>query len=177
MKKIILILSVFFSSYLFAQTDIDGLLMEKNLLCAGVTAGKTSWKNYWEGTFKRDNLNLGKVSTSNIMVNANYGITNRLNFIAMLPYIKTKASAGQLSGQKGLQDFSVFLKWAGYQKQFKKSILKGIIIGGVSTPVSSYTPDLMPLSIGTHGKTATLRAMIDFQQGTWFGTISGSYIF
>ena len=176
MKKLLIILTVFITSYSFAQTDLDGLMMEKNLFCAGITAGKTSWKNYWEGTFKRENLNLGKVSTSNITVNGNYGITNRINVIAMLPYIKTKASAGQLAGQKGLQDVSMFLKWAAYQKQFKKSILKGIVIGGLSSPVSNYTPDIMPLSIGTHGKAATLRAMVDYQKGNWFGTVSGSYI-
>jgi hypothetical protein len=177
MKKIYFIISIFISTFSFAQTDMDGLMMEKNLFCAGITAGKSSWKNYWEGTFKRENLNLGKVTTSNVMVNGNYGITNRLNIIAMLPYIKTKANAGQLAGQKGLQDVSVFIKWSGYEKQFKKSILKGILIGGLSAPASNYTPDIMPLSIGTHGKAATLRAMVDFQQGNWFGTVSGSYIF
>ena len=177
MKNLLYIISFFISSNSFAQTDIDGLMMEKNLFCVGVTAGKTSWKNYWEGTFKRENLNLGKVSTSNIMVNGNYGITNRLNIIAMLPYIKTRASAGQLAGQKGFQDVSVFVKWSGYEKQFKKSILKAIVIAGVSTPVSNYTPDLLPLSIGTHNQAATLRVMLDFQQGSWFGTVSGSYIF
>ncbi len=177
MKKTLFILSIFISSYTFAQTDLDGLMMDKNLFCAGITAGKTSWKNYWEGSFKRDNLNLGKVSTSNITINGNYGITSRLNVIAMLPYIKTKASAGQLAGQKGLQDVSVFVKWSGYEKQFEKSILKAILIGGISSPVSNYTPDIMPLSIGTSSKTATLRAMVDYQQGNWFGTVSGSYIF
>ena len=177
MKKTLFILSIFISIHTFAQTDMDGLMMDKNFFCAGITAGKTSWTNYWEGAFKRENLNLGKVSTVNITLNGNYGITSRLNVIAMLPYINTKASAGQLSGQKGLQDVSVFVKWSGYEKQFKKSILKTILIGGVSSPVSNYTPDIMPLSIGTKSKTATLRAMVDYQQGNWFGTISGSYIF
>ena len=177
MKNILFITSIFISSCLFAQTDLDGLMMPKNLFCGGITAGKTSWKNYWEGTFKRENLNLGKVSTSNITVNGNYGITNRLNVIAMLPFIKTKASAGQLAGQKGMQDVSVFVKWSGYEKKFKKSILKAIVVAGLSAPVSNYTPDLLPLSIGTYSKTATLRAIIDFQKGNWFGTASGSYIF
>ncbi len=177
MKKLLMMLYIFMSLHSFAQTEMDGLLMEKNLFCAGITTGKNTWKNYWEGTFKRENLNLGKVSNTNILVNGNYGITGRLNIIAMLPYIKTKASAGQLAGQQDFQDISVFIKWAGYQKQFKKAILKGVIVAGVSTPVSKYTPDLMPLSIGTQSKTATIRAMVDYQKGHWFGTASGSYIF
>jgi hypothetical protein len=177
MKKILFILIIFLTTKAFAQTEIDGLLMEKNLFCVGVTYGKTNWKKYWEGTLKRDNLNLGKVSSSNVMINGNYGITSKLNVIFTLPYIKTKASAGQLAGQKGIQDFSLYLKWVGYTKQFKKSILKGIIVGGVSTPLSNYTPDIMPLSIGLHSKTASIRAMVDFQQSNWFGTASGTYIY
>jgi hypothetical protein len=177
MKKIILILSIFLTTKTFAQTEMDGLFMDKNLFCVGATYTKTSWKNYWEGTLKRDNLNLGKVSSSNVMINGNYGLKNNINIIFTLPYIKTKASAGQLAGQKGIQDFSLYLKWAGYTKQFKKSILKGIIVGGVSVPLGKYTPDLLPLSIGTLSKTASIRAMVDFQQSNWFGTASGTYIY
>lgn len=156
---------------------MDGLLMEKNLFCAGVTYTKSNWKNYWEGTFKRDNQNLGTVSTSNLMVNGNYGITSKLNVIFTLPYIKTKASAGQLAGQKGLQDVSLYVKWVGYEKQIKKGILKAILIAGASTPLTNYTPDIMPLSIGMLSKTGTLRAMLDYQRGNWFGTLSASYVY
>jgi hypothetical protein len=177
MKKILFILFIFLTTKAFAQTEMDGLLMDKNLFCVGSTYSKTNWKNYWEGTLKKDNLNLGKVSSSNVMINGNYGITSKLNAIFTLPYIKTKASAGQLAGQKGLQDFSLYLKWVGYSKQFKKSILKGIIVGGMSAPLSNYTPDILPLSIGLHSKTASIRAMVDFQQHNWFSTASGTYIY
>ncbi len=177
MKKIICIISILISNHSFAQTEMDGLLMEKNLFCAGVTYTKSNWKNYWEGTFKRDNQNLGTVSTSNLMVNGNYGITSKLNVIFTLPYIKTKASAGQLAGQKGLQDVSLYVKWVGYEKQIKKGILKAILIAGASTPLTNYTPDIMPLSIGMLSKTGTLRAMLDYQRGNWFGTLSASYVY
>ena len=55
----------------------------------------SSWKNYWEGTLKRDNLNLGRVSTNAYSVMGNYGVTRKLNLLFSLPYIKTKASAGR----------------------------------------------------------------------------------
>ena len=73
--------------------------------------------------------------------------------------------------------FRSYIKWAGYIKQFKKSILKSILVGGVSTPIGKYTPDLLPLSLGTQSKTASIRAMIDFQQNNWFGTASGTYMY
>ncbi len=177
MKKIkLILLLIFICLNSQAQTDMDGLMMDKNLFCAGITYGTSIWKNYWEGTLKRENLNLGKVTTNNVAINGNYGITNKLNAIFSVPYIKTKASAGQLQGQQGIQDLSLFVKWVGIEQQLKKGILKGILIGGVSTPLSNYTPDLLPLSIGLYSKTASLRAMIDYQNGNWFGTASATYV-
>lgn len=177
MKKIILLLAIFTHTDLFAQTEMDGLFMEKNLFCSGITYTKNSWKNYWEGTVKRDNANLVTVQTNSLMINGNYGITNKLNAIFTLPYINTKATAGQLAGQKGIQDLSVYVKWVGYEKTIKKGILKAIVIGGISVPVSNYTPDILPLSIGLQTKMATIRGILDYQKGNWFGTLSGTYIY
>ncbi|MEO0001910.1 MAG: hypothetical protein RL766_1956, partial [Bacteroidota bacterium] len=42
-----------------AQTDADGIMMGKGLHCTGIMYGQGSWKNYWEGTLKRNNENLG----------------------------------------------------------------------------------------------------------------------
>lgn len=156
---------------------MDGLMMEKNFFCVGPTAGKSSWKNYWEGSLKRDNANLGTVSATYFNIMGNYGITDKLNILFGLPYIKTKASAGQLAGQKGLQDISLFAKWVAKEKKLAGGSLKGILIGGLSAPVSNYTPDLMPLSIGNRCKTATIRFMADFEKGHWFTTASAGYVF
>ena len=159
-----------------AQTDMDGLMMEKNFFCVGPTAGYSSWKNYWEGTLKRENLNLGKVSATNFTLMGNYGITQRLNVLFGLPYIKTKASAGNMAGQKGLQDLSLTVKYVAYQKHIAQGDLKAILIGGYSTPLSNYTADFLPLSIGLHSKNATLRIMADYQRNNWFATASYAYI-
>ncbi len=173
----IFICLLFFNQAIFAQTDIDGLMMQKNFFCVGPTVGKSSWKNYWEGTFKRDNANLGTVSSTTAMIMGNYGVTDKLNVLFGLPYIKTKASAGNLKGQKGLQDLSVFVKWVAKEKMIGKGNLKAILIGGYSTPVSNYSADLLPLSIGLHSKTTMLRLMADYEIGDWFATASGTYNF
>ncbi|GAB2818469.1 hypothetical protein [Ferruginibacter profundus] len=160
----------------FAQTDIDGIMMQKNFFCVGPTVGTSSWKNYWEGTFKRDNANLGTVSSTNAMIMGNYGVTHKLNLLFGLPYIKTKASAGNLKGQKGLQDISLWAKWVAKEKKIGKGNLKAILIGGYSAPVSNYYIDLMPLAIGMHSKTGHFRLMADYEMGDWFATISGTYM-
>src|SRR6187551_137938 len=105
------------SSIISAQTDIDAVMMEKNAFCIGPMFGYSSWTNYWEGTSKRENLNLGDLSTQMYSVMGNYGITNKLNVLFGLPYVKTKASAGQLNGQEGVQDLSLWVKWKAYSKK------------------------------------------------------------
>lgn len=160
-----------------AQTDIDGLMMQDNYFCVGATAGYSGWKNYWEGTNKRDNANLGTVSSKTAMLMGNFGVSDKLNLLFGLPYIKTSASAGTLKGQQGLQDVSLFVKWVATEKAIGKGSLKGILIGGYATPVSDYSADLLPLSIGMKSKTAMLRLMADFERGNWFATASGTYNF
>ncbi|MFZ1369993.1 MAG: hypothetical protein WAR78_06415 [Ferruginibacter sp.] len=177
-RKLLLLLfiSVSFLQKSFSQTDIDGLMMQKNFFCVGPTAGYSSWKNYWEGTLKRENLNMGRVSTTNFMLMGNYGITSRINVLFGLPYFKTKASTGNMAGQKGLQDLSLLVKWVAYQKHIAHGDLKAILIGGYSTPVSNYTADFLPLSIGLHSKNALFRVMADYQRNHWFATASYTYI-
>ena len=77
----------------------------------------SSWKNYWEGTLKRENLNLGKVSTQMFGLMGNYGLTRKINLLFSAPYVKTKASAGTLHGMKGIQDLSLFVKWRPFKKR------------------------------------------------------------
>jgi hypothetical protein len=164
------------SSTLSAQTDIDAVMMEKNAFCIGPMFGYSSWTNYWEGTLKRENLNLGDLSTQMYSVMGNYGITNKLNVLFGLPYVKTKASAGQLNGQEGVQDLSLWVKWKAFSKKIASGRLSLIAIGGYSFPISDYTADFLPMSIGLESKNLSLRGMADYQRGSWFGTVSGTYV-
>ena len=176
MKKIITIILILFSSIAFSQTDIDGLMMEKNAFCVGPMAGYSSWKNYWEGELKRTNENMGTVSTTMYSVMGNYGITNKINVLFGLPYIKTKASAGQLKGLKGLQDLSLWIKWKAFTQKMGTGRLSAFAIAGYSFPVSDYVADFLPMSIGLRSKSLSVRGMLDYQRGAWFGTVSGTYV-
>ena len=82
------ILSSFFAT---AQTDMDAIMMEKNAFCVGPMYSYSSWKDYWEGTLKRENLNIGKVTTQMYSVMGNYGINRKLNALFSAPYVKNKS--------------------------------------------------------------------------------------
>jgi Putative MetA-pathway of phenol degradation len=161
---------------LSGQTDIDAIMMEKNAFCVGPMYSH-SWKNYWEGTLKRDNLNLGRVSTNAYSVMGNYGLTRKLNLLFSIPYIRTKASAGTLKGMNGMQDLSLFGKWRFYQKRKGSGVLSVFGIAGVSLPVSNYVADYLPLSIGLKSKTASARIMGDYLMDKLFVTGSATYVF
>lgn len=111
------------------------------------------------------------------MLAANYGITNKINVIAALPYVRTKGDVGPNNQQEGLQDLSVTAKWAAWGRKLGKGRLTTFLIGGYSTPVSDYNPDFLPYSIGLKSQQVIGRIMADYQLGIWTVTASGSYIY
>lgn len=159
-----------------AQTDMDAIMMEKKQLCIGPMYSHSSWKNYWEGTLKRDNQNLGTISTAAFALMGAYGITGKLNFLFNAPFIKTTASAGTLHGMQGFQDLSLYLKWMPVEKQLGPGTFSLYTIGGVSFPLTNYVADFLPLSIGLHSKTASVRLMLDYQVSNIFATGSATYV-
>jgi hypothetical protein len=160
-----------------AQTETDGIMMKKNNLCTGFMYSYSSWDHYWEGTLKRNNENLGKVSTQMIGWMGIYGITDKINVIAGIPYIKTKASAGTLHGLEGMQDLSITGKWNFWQKKLGSGNLKLIGVGGISFPASNYVADFQPLSIGLKSTNITVRVIGDYQINHFFATGAAAYVY
>lgn len=161
---------------LFAQTDMDAIMMNKNQFCNGLNYMNSSWDHYWEGTLKRTNENLGTVSSQSVMYMANYGITGKLNIMAGAPYVWTKASAGTLHGSRGVQDLSIFLKWKPITKIFNKNKISVFAIGGFSSPLTNYQIDYLPLIIGLGTTNFIARGMIDFERNMFAVTGSASYV-
>lgn len=161
----------------YSQTDIDAIMMSKNNFCTGFMYTHNSWDQYWEGTFKRNNQNLGTVSSQMIGVMGNYGLRDNLNLLFALPYISTKASMGTLAGQKGLQDLSLTVKWMLIEKKWGKGDFSLYTLGTLSAPTTNYVADYLPLSIGMRSKTAMVRLMLDYQVKHFFVTGSAAYIF
>jgi outer membrane putative beta-barrel porin/alpha-amylase len=170
------ILVVMLPGVALAQTDMDAIMMNKKQFCQGITYDYSSWSQYWEGTFKRDNANLGTVSTQMLMYMPNYGITNNLNVMASVPYVWTKASAGTLHGMQGFQDMSVVVKWRPYVTKIGENKLSFFVLGGISTPLSNYVIDFLPMSIGLGSTNVTARGMVDFRRGKFTATGSAAYI-
>src|ERR1700744_6099660 len=124
-----------------AQMENDGIMIPQNYICPGVMYSNSSWTNYWEGTFKRNNGNIGKVTDNMYSAMVTYGIFNNLVVTAGVPYVTTHASAGTLEGQNGIQDLSVNLKWRGLRYKSGKSTLSLFASVTGSIPLTNYEAD------------------------------------
>ncbi len=174
--RILLLIFLGTAPLIQAQTATDGLLMSRGNVCAALMYTQGSWNQYWEGTNFRKNPNLGTVTTQTMSVMGALGITDNLNLIAALPYVRTGASASYLQGQQGLQDVSVWLKYRFLKKNIPFGTLSTFVTGGISAPVSKYVPDFLPLSIGLQSKTASGRLVVDYlTKAGWYVTAQGGY--
>lgn len=161
------------STTAWAQMPNDAIYMSKKAVCVAGIYGQSTWKNYWEGSLKRENLNIGTHTTRSVMVMPAIGISNRVNVILSLPYVWTSTSAGNLMGQKGVQDLAAWLK--------VKAVAAGgfslnALVGG-SVPVGNYVPDFLPMSIGLQARTVTGRLLASYRHSKTglYLTAHGSY--
>ena len=165
-----------FRQGIHAQTTADALMIPKNFYCAAAEYSNNSWNNYWEGTFKRSNGNIGTLTTNTYMFGGNYGITNKLDVLFSIPYVTTNASAGTLKGQSGLQDLTVALKYLAFESEIGRGIFSFHAILSGSIPLSNYEPDFLPVSIGLKSKTLALRGLVNYQVGRFFVAGAAQYV-
>jgi len=164
------------SNVTHAQNEFDGIMMSKQQFCTGLMYSNSSWTNYWEGTLQRNNLNLGRVSTQLAMYGANYGVSDKLNLLIGLPYVRTQASAGQLAGMQGIQDGSLTVKYMPLEISKGDRTFALYTVGSISTPLTNYVKDYLPLAIGLGSTNVSMRGMIDYQYKRWFATMSSTFI-
>ena len=142
--------------------------MPKKTLCTGFLYAHDSWDEYWEGTLKRANGNIGTVTTQSVAWMGTYGITDRLNAIAMLPYVWTGASQGVLQGQSGFQDLSVALKFKLLETPFTSAgSLRAILAATAGTPLATTRPTSSRSRSGSRAA-ALGRATLYFQAKSGF---------
>ena len=141
-----------------AQMPHDGIYMSKKIACGALVYGHSSWTEYWENQLFRENQNIGRLTTESLTAMLAYGITKKLNVIAVVPYVRTNASQGNLLGQKGFQDASIWIKAKGYSSH--GLTLHGVV--GASMPMSNYVPDFMPMSIGIGSKALVTRGILTY---------------
>ena len=157
------------STSLRAQTIEDGVMLPKKSIFAGELYTHDAWNEYWEGSLERTNGNVGTVTHEAATTMVNYGVTRRLNVLGELPYVWTQASQGVLRGQSGVQDLMLAAKVNPFNVPLGKGLvfhMIGLVSGSI--PLTNYTPDLQPLSIGTHSRGVSARTTFSVQGNRGF---------
>ena len=179
-KKLIaaclLLLSAAFLQPAIGQNSNDAIMMNKGQFCNGISFANSSWTKYWEGTHLRDNQNIGRFTAQTLMLMSNFGISDKLNIMAGLPYVSTRASAGTLHGMKGFQDISLDIKWKPISMVIGQGRLSLFLVGGFSAPLSNYSIDLLPMSIGVGSTNMVGRVMLNYGMGIFFIRVSAAHI-
>jgi hypothetical protein len=141
-----------------AQMIEDGVSIAPRQLRASVEYGRDRWDEYWEGSLRRTNDNIGTLTTESVNVGLAYGATRRLALFAQLPYVRTEASDGVLASMSGRQDLTVAARYRFLRARVGgRASVGGFVVAGASAPTSDYTPDFLPLSIGLGSKKAFAR--------------------
>jgi len=162
----------------YSQMPDDGFTMSRGELCLVAAYQQTKWTEYWEGTRRRENKNLGAFTSKAITPMFGYGITNKISVFGGLPYIHNSSSAGTMMGQKGWQDLSMAVKYHALKKTKGKAAWNLFATAGFSVPVSDYPPDFLPFSIGIGSKTAQLRLIGHMLHASnFFATAQAGYVF
>jgi hypothetical protein len=168
------VLSAVLAAPLHAQTIEDAFMMRSGELQTGYLYSRDTWDRYWEGSLKRQNGNIGKITTETNVWVAKYGIADRLNVLAMVPYVWTQASQGVLHGIQGFQDLTLAAKWNFLDRPLTSyGSLRTFAVLSAGIPMTDYNPELLPLSIGLGSTRVSWRGTANFQSNPgWF--IAGS---
>ncbi len=146
-----------------AQTPSDGLMMDRGQICFAALYTHDTWDEYWEGTLKRTNGNIGTLTRQTVMPMFALGLSDRLNVIASLPWVSTQASGGQMRGVSGFQDVGLWLKATALKSTLGAGTLSIFGVLGMTLPTSNYLEDYAPFSLGLGCPDFSIRATPQYQ--------------
>lgn len=173
-----LLLFASLSAPLHAQTIDDGVMMTKHHLFTGGLYSTESWEDYWEGSLKRVNGNIGTITTRTNVWSADYGVTDRFNVIAVVPHVWTHASQGVLHAMQGFQDVTLAAKYSFFERPSPSiGLLRAIAVVSAGTPLTDYSPDFQPLSIGLGSTRVSGRLTVNVlsRDEGWYFNASTAY--
>lgn len=165
-RRTMFIVTLSIPAALRAQAVDDAMLFPSRVFGGGVMYAYDSWDQYWEGTRKRTNDNIGSITTRTTTFSVGYGLTRRLTVLGMLPYVSTQATQGPLHGMRGVQDVQVAAKYRLFSTTIAEhGSLTVVAVAAAAAPASNYTPDFLPLSIGLASRRFSSRLTMSVDGG------------
>ncbi|MGB3073851.1 MAG: transporter [Chitinophagales bacterium] len=172
-----ILLSIFMACCRFGngQTPSDAVMMDKGQICFDLSYNHDSWHEYWEGTKKRENGNIGTLTRHTIMPMFDLGITDRINVMGGFAYVLTRPSAGQIEGTEGFQNLNLEVKVNAFETELGPGKFNALVTVGFMTPLSNYVPDYA-YSIGLGCTEVSLRPIIQYTLNNGlYARLQGAY--
>lgn len=146
----------------FSQKPTDHIFVPKHYLVPDISFELANFKNYWEVKYLRDNQTVGKVMRTEVRPTLTYGITDRMNVYASLPFIQKeskKPNGGFLDEAHGMQDLSLAVKYQVLEKNINDNRFSVSSALGLSFRPTKYSSDLGFYNLGTGAPELSIRGI------------------
>lgn len=146
-SKLLAMFCLLTSSILLAQSPVSGFMKKNN---EGSIVISYSWEKYDKVFLVPQEVDgvpvFNEVTNTSISLYGEYGITDDLNIVFNVPYIKSEGEASQetlntlgyQNSREGIQDLSLYIKYNFHTFNLGNSQLNFIGSIGLETPLSDY---------------------------------------
>lgn len=163
-----------------AQVNTDGFFNKKGEANIAVSFTTSSFEKFYFGETVVDAVpDHNKIDQSIYNLYVNYGITDKFTLIANLPYIQAKGNGAPdpvngTTEQSDIQDLSLMVKYALFEKQHDGGKIIGIATFGGSLPLG-YEPSGI-LSIGNGASSIDAKLGLQYNDNSrFFGNVFLGY--
>jgi hypothetical protein len=158
----------------FAQFSDDAILLPKKGLFLHLSYSESRFDSYWEKDVLLKNNDIGKISKQIANAHISFGISNRINLFASLPYARNSSNLSFKTKQEGFQDLSGGLKFSILDPVKPFSV---VLSGTVTKPLNSYSLGNQILALGLGSRTIGGKLILryKFESGLYAGA-HGGYI-
>ncbi|MCB2379178.1 hypothetical protein LGH70_16385 [Hymenobacter sp. BT635] len=140
--SLLLVAGLFLGTQARAQSLVSGFMVGKGHGSVSFTGTAESYKSVYLVPEKVSEVPIFKqIKVSSVSVYANYGISDNIEAVVSLPYIRSEGQGngqGFTNSRSGFQDISGLLKFKVFSTPVGNNVLDLLGVVGVSTPASSY---------------------------------------
>ncbi|TGE15452.1 hypothetical protein [Hymenobacter elongatus] len=128
-----------------AQSLVSGFMVGKGHGSVSFTGTAERYKSVYLVPEKVSEVPVfQEIKVSSVSVYANYGISDKVEAVLSLPYIRSEGKGngqGFVNSRSGLQDVSGLVKFKAYSTTVGNNVLDLLGVVGVTTPASNYKSD------------------------------------
>lgn len=173
---------MFLPALIMAQSPLSGFMKNKGEGAAVVTYSSENYDKVFLVPSEIDGVPVfNDVEVQSVSLYAEYGITDKLNVIVNLPYIKAEGNASEQvlanngfeNTRKGLQDLKLYLKYDLKSFDFANSRLNFMGALGLETPLGDYAVDeglQSIIAIGNRSTTVNATGIFMYKLNSGFFT-------